>query len=100
MPVSKFFHGKINIKTNHVDMFIFFAPLKTVDRLIKKIPILSTITGGNLIVIPFHVTGTIQDPRIIPLSPKAIGSEIFSILKNTFRLPFKIFQPVKPNLSE
>ncbi len=93
------FHGKINLNTNKVNMIVFFAPLKTIDRLIKKIPIIRNITGGNLIMIPFQVTGDIDDPTVIPLSPKAVGSEILGIIKNTIKLPFKILQPLKPKNS-
>lgn len=91
------FHGKIDLNTKKVDLIVLFAPLKTVDRIIKKIPILKNITGGNLLVIPFQAKGKINDPMIIPLSPKAVGAEAMGILKNTIKLPFTIFQPLLPN---
>lgn len=91
------FHGKIDLSTKEVNLIILFAPLKTIDRIVKKIPILRNITGGNLLVVPFQAKGTIDSPIIIPLSPKAVGSEALKILKNTFKLPFTIFQPLLPN---
>ncbi|WP_461834353.1 hypothetical protein, partial [Desulfothermus sp.] len=91
------FHGKINLNTKEVNLIVLFAPLKTIDRFVKKIPILRYITGGNLLVIPFQAKGTIDNPIIIPLSPKAVGSEALKILKNTIKLPFTIFQPIRPH---
>jgi len=90
-------HGKIELNTKKINLLIFFAPLKTIDRIVKKIPILREITGGNLMVIPFQAKGTIDSPIIIPLSPKAVGTEAIGILKNTIKLPFTIFQPLVPN---
>jgi len=88
------FHGKIDLNTKKVNLVILFAPLKTIDRIVKKIPILRHITGGNLVVIPFQAKGTIDKPIIIPLSPKAVGTEAINILKNTLKLPFTLFQPI------
>jgi len=88
------FHGKIDLNTKKINLILLFAPLKTIDRIVKKIPILRYITGGNLVVIPFQAKGTIDNPIIIPLSPRAVGSETLKILKNTIKLPFTIFQPI------
>ncbi len=90
------FHGKIDLSTKKIDIIVLFAPLKTIDRIVKKIPILRNITGGNLVVIPFQVKGTLDSPFLIPLSPKAVGSEVLGILKNTLKLPYKLIQPLMP----
>ncbi len=89
------FHGKIYLATKTLKMIAFIAPLKTVDRLVKKIPLVNSILKGHLLLIPVSITGKLNDPTVIPLSPTALSSEIFQILKNIIKLPFTIFKPAQ-----
>jgi hypothetical protein len=70
------------------------APFKTVDRLVKFIPLIGHILGGKLISIPFKAKGELTDPDVIPLHPTAVGSEVLGILQRTLKLPITIMQPV------
>jgi hypothetical protein len=63
------------------------------DRLIKKIPVISGLTRGNLVTIPVRVTGSWQNPKVIPLSPQAVSKELVDLMHRTLKLPLKIFQP-------
>jgi hypothetical protein len=90
------FRGDIKLSDGTVDLIVLVAPLKTMDRLVKRIPLVSTIMGGNLISIPFRVTGEAADPTVVPLSPKAVGSELLGYMKRTLKLPFTLFQPLFP----
>jgi hypothetical protein len=78
------------------DLTLLVAPLKTVDRLVDKVPLVGDIIG-DIISIPFKVKGNVKDPKVIPLSPSAIGADIVGIMQKTLKLPFKIFQPILPN---
>ncbi len=91
------FQGEVHLTEQTVDLIVLVAPLKTVDRIFKRIPLLSHILGGNLISIPFRVSGDLSDPRVTPLSPKAVSSEVLDIMKRTLELPVKIFQPFMPD---
>jgi hypothetical protein len=91
------FQGEVHLTERTLDLIVLVAPLKTVDRIVKKIPLLGHIMGGTLVSIPFRVSGPLADPRITPLSPKAVGSEVFDIMKRTLELPVKIFQPFMPD---
>jgi hypothetical protein len=90
------FRGDIRLHNSTVDMIVLVAPLKTMDRLVKKIPLVRTIMGGNLVSIPFRVRGPAADPTVVPLSPKAVGSELLGYMKRTLKLPFTLFQPLFP----
>lgn len=90
------FQGKINLASKKLDLLVLTSPLKTVDRLVKNIPIVNNVLGGNLITIPMQIRGTIQNPKIIPLDPKAISKELLGILSRTLQLPLTIFQPLLP----
>ncbi len=88
--------GDIDLIKNKVDLIVLVAPFKTVDRIVKVIPLVGNILGGNLISIPFRAIGDLGDPDVIPLSPTAVGSGLLGILERTLKLPITIIQPVLP----
>jgi hypothetical protein len=88
--------GAINYKNRQTDLKVLVSPLKTVDFIIGKIPVIREILGGNLITIPVRVTGDFNDPDIFYMNPVDIGSELISIMKNTLNLPGKIIKPFIP----
>ncbi len=89
--------GYIDPVREKIDMVVLVAPFKTVDYIIKHIPLVNHIFGGKLVSIPFSVKGDPADPEVIPLSPAAVGAGIFGLLKRTFTLPIAIFQPLLPD---
>jgi len=86
--------GYIDLARDKMDMVVLVAPFKTVDYIIKHIPLVNQILGGKLVSIPFRVKGNPADPDIIPLSPTAIGAGVLGIIKRTLKLPVTIFQPL------
>ncbi|MHC4459246.1 MAG: YhdP family protein, partial [Planctomycetota bacterium] len=85
--------GTLDLKNNALDLTLLVAPLKTVDRLVDKVPLVGDIIG-DIISIPFRVKGDVKDPKVVPLSPSAIGADLIGIMQKTLKLPFKIFQPI------
>jgi hypothetical protein len=92
--------GDIDLADNTIDLVILVAPFKTVDRIVKKIPLISSVLGGKLISIPFRAKGKLEDPTVIPLSPTAVGSGVLGVLERTLKLPIKIIQPMLPDEKE
>ena len=88
--------GDIDLIMKKIDLIVLVAPFKTVDRIVKIIPLVGNILGGNLISIPFRAIGDLADPDVIPLSPTAVGSGLLGILERTLKLPITIIQPVLP----
>ena len=86
--------GNIDLNKKTVDLVILISPFKTIDLIIKYIPVVNKILDGNIISIPFRVTGKMDDPDVTPLSPTAVGSGILKMLQRTIMLPVKIMQPV------
>jgi hypothetical protein len=89
--------GEIDLIKKKVNMVVLVAPFKTVDRIVKHIPLVGNILGGTLISIPFRAIGDLGDPDVIPLSPTAVGSGLLGILQRTLKLPITIIQPVLPD---
>jgi hypothetical protein len=92
--------GDIDLIKKKVNLVVLVAPFKTIDRIVKLIPLFGNIMGGNLISIPFRAIGDLSDPDVIPLSPTAVGSGLLGILERTLKLPITIIQPVLPGSKE
>jgi len=88
--------GHIDLRTRKIDMIVLVAPLKTIDRIIKMIPIVRYILGGTLVSVPVSVEGNVNDPDVTVLSPSAIGESVLNLFKRIINLPFKIIEPVLP----
>lgn len=87
-------HGDLDLVKKELDLTGLIAPLRTVDRIIGKIPLVSDILGGKLISFPVRVSGDMNDPEVVPLSPSAVGSELLEYFKHTFKLPLKLMEPL------
>ena len=58
--------------------------------MIKNIPLVGTILGGNMLAVPVRVKGSWDDPRITPLDPGAVGNRLLKIFERTIELPGKL----------
>jgi uncharacterized protein YhdP len=92
--------GEIDLINQELSLTVLVAPLKTVDRIIKLIPMVNTIFAGTLITIPLRVHGSLNDPKVTALSPSAIGDELLAMMKRTLGLPFKVIEPFIPRKKE
>jgi uncharacterized protein YhdP len=88
--------GSFNLHDRTLDLTVLVAPLKTVNRIVNKLPLFRNIMGGVLIAIPVAVRGHINNPQVLPLSPGAIGSRLVDIMKRTVKAPVKMIDSVRP----
>jgi len=90
------FTGKIDLPSETMDVTVAVAPLKTADFVVKHIPVIRDILGGNLVAIPVRVTGNLKNPSVIPLEPSAVGAGLLGILERTLKLPVRLIEPLLP----
>jgi hypothetical protein len=88
--------GSFNLHDQTLDLKVLVAPLKTVNRIVDKLPVFRNIMGGVLIVIPVAVRGDLKNPQVLLLSPGAIGSRLVDIMKRTVKLPVKMIESAQP----
>ena len=88
--------GEIDISNNSINLTVLVAPFKTVDYLVSKIPLVNYVLKDTLISIPLRITGKLDDPSIIILSPTAVGKGVLGIMTRTLLLPVKIIEPIIP----
>jgi hypothetical protein len=92
--------GEIDLASQKINLTVLVAPFKTMDRVMKLIPLVSDIFAGTLITIPVKVHGDLKDPKVSPLSASAVGDELLAMMKRTLGLPFKIVDFFLPSERE
>ena len=88
--------GNIDLAKKKIDLKVLVAPLKTVDSVLRKIPLVRNIVGRNLVAIPIKVTGDLENPEVSNLSPSAIGSGLLGIMEKVLKSPVNLIQPIIP----
>ena len=97
--LNLFGRGEIDLDDMDVDMIVLVAPLKTIDTIVSKVPLLGKAIGGKdtaIVAFPVKIKGQIKDPEVTVLSPGAVGGAMIDLVKNTLMLPFNILSPIFP----
>ena len=89
-------YGDIDLLENKLDLKMFAAPFKTVDRIIRMLPLIGYVLNDKLVSIAIKVTGNLKDPKVEYLPAAEIGSGLFGIMKRTLELPIKVVEPIIP----
>jgi len=88
--------GYFDLSNETLNFNAFVSPLKTVNRVVKGIPVLGYVMGGRLVSVPMKISGNIKDPQITFLSPSAIAAETLGLVERIFKLPIKVVEPIFP----
>ncbi len=97
--LNLFGRGEIDLDDMDADMTVLVAPLKTIDTIVSKVPLLGKAIGGKdatIVAYPVKIKGQIEDPEVTVLSPYAVGGAMIDLVKNTLMLPFRILSPIFP----
>jgi hypothetical protein len=87
--------GEIDLRNSKVDMKVLAAPFRTVDWIIRKIPLVRHIMKKTLVSVPLKVTGDATNPSVA-FDTVGAGSGLLGILQRTIRLPLTIVEGVLP----
>jgi len=96
-PLTLVVSGSVNFLAEQIDLQVLASPVGTVNSLLEKIPIFGDIFGSALVSIPVSVSGPLDAPTVVPLSPTAVGDQLFGILKRTVETPVRLIQPLLPS---
>ncbi|MBW1670592.1 MAG: AsmA-like C-terminal domain-containing protein [Deltaproteobacteria bacterium] len=97
--LNLFGSGTIDLDNMDADMTVLVAPLKTIDTIVSKVPMLGKAIGGKdaaIVAFPVKIKGQIKNPKVTVLSPNAVGGAMIDLVKNTLMLPFNILSPIFP----
>ncbi len=89
--------GEVDISRKTVDAVLVASPFKTVDSIIRLIPIVRYILKGRLVAVPFKVSGPLGDPGVSIIPTAGVGSGLLGILERTLKLPVHLIEPLLPD---
>jgi hypothetical protein len=92
--------GDIDLLNRQLNLSVLVSPLTTLDSIIRYIPLVGNILKGTLVAIPVGVRGPLANPRVTPLSPKAVGQRLLGIMERTLKTPFRLIEPILPSQEE
>lgn len=94
-PAMKiFFEGTEDLIKKRHALTVVVAPLRTVDSMVDKIPLLNEVLDKGLVVYPVKVTGDWQEPQLALLSPTAVGDEVLGIMLRTLKVPVTLLEKI------
>ena len=69
------------------------APFNRIQEVMQHVPIIGGIFGARVVGIPVSVTGDLDDPRVVPLGPAAIGEGLVNLLRAVVKTPIDLLDP-------
>jgi len=93
--------GNFNVVNTNLDAVLGVKPLRTVDRIITKIPIAGWILAGEekaIITAQFQIRGPADDPDVVPLPINSVSEKVLGIFRRVLGLPGKMVTDLE-NLS-
>jgi hypothetical protein len=88
--------GNIDLREGTLAINVLAAPFTRLDRMLGSIPIVKSLVGNALVVIPARVEGTFEHPNVRPLPVSGVGKDVTNVMKNVLHAPMKIIDPVIP----
>ena len=85
--------GNFDLVKKELDLTLGVKPLRTVDKLITRIPIAGWLLTGDekaLITAHFEIKGPSDAPRVKPIPVTSVSSKVLGIFKRVLGLPGKL----------
>jgi len=89
--------GSHNLINDQIDFTLEVMPLRTVDKVITKIPIAGWILAGKnkaLLTAYFKLDGPSEQPHVSAIPLDSVSKTVFGIFKRTLGLPAKLVKDV------
>jgi len=84
--------GEVDVRTGKVDIAALASPLKTVDTILLRIPVVRYILGGSLVSVAVKAEGDLDDPTVSILPPSAVVKGLLGVVERVLKLPVRIFE--------
>ena len=85
--------GQVDLGTSQMDVKMLVAPFRTVDWIIRNIPLVRYVMKKTFLSVPFTVKGDYHDPSVL-FDPVGAGAGLLGVLGRTINLPVKILEDV------
>ncbi|KPK36076.1 MAG: hypothetical protein AMK70_03645 [Nitrospira bacterium SG8_35_1] len=85
-------HGTIDIPKKKVDLLVLVAPLQTINKIQKMLPIISKIIPSNLAALPVEAAGDFSDIKVRTVSMSAISRSVFGTMVDALSAPVRVLE--------
>ena len=85
--------GQVDYIDNTINMDILAAPLRVVDGIVRRIPVVRYITGGTLVSVAVRIEGGLDNPNVRTLPAAAVGEGLLGMMRRTLELPVRVIEP-------
>lgn len=85
--------GEVDLVNDRIDALLGVKPLRTVDKIVSRIPIAGWILAGEekaLITAHFRVEGPRSDPSVYPVPVTSLSEKVSGIFRRVLGLPGKV----------
>ncbi|MFW5906702.1 MAG: AsmA-like C-terminal domain-containing protein, partial [Desulfobia sp.] len=85
--------GDIDLQKMSMDITVFLIPFKTIDAILEMIPLVGRLVqgkGGHIVTIPIGVKGSVENPIVTALPPRAVGKGAINFIRDTITFPWDI----------
>jgi len=85
-------HGTIDMPREKIDLQVLVAPLQTLNKLQKMLPVISKIIPESLVAVPVEVKGDFDDIKVKTLSMSAISRNAFGTMVDALTTPMRVLE--------
>ena len=85
--------GNYHLTTRQLEFTVLVAPLKSIDTIIKNLPVTSLVFGNTLVSFPFLIKGTPEDFDVTLTGPAAVAPDLSRVVNRTVKGPDTIYKP-------
>jgi len=82
--------GEIGLAERSLALQGLVAPLDTLSRTARRIPLVGSVLGASIVVVPVSVTGSFEDPKVKVLEAAAVGATLINLMVTTFKAPIQL----------
>jgi uncharacterized protein YhdP len=85
-------NGTIDIPKEKIYLQVLVAPLQTLNKIQKLLPIISKVIPGSLVAVPVEVSGDFSDIKVRALSMSAISIRALGIMVGALSAPVRVLE--------
>ncbi|UCD66159.1 MAG: AsmA-like C-terminal domain-containing protein [Deltaproteobacteria bacterium] len=85
-------HGTIDIPKEKVYLQVLVAPLQTLNKIQRILPIIRRLIPSSLVAVPVEVSGDFDDIQVEALSMSAISSRVFGVMVDALSTPVRTLE--------
>lgn len=87
--------GRMNLVQKQIDAVMGVKPLRTVDKVLSKIPVAGWLLTGDekaLITAHFSIKGPTEDPEVTAIPISSVSKKVQGIFRRVLKLPGKVIE--------